>query len=284
MAHTSGVRTMTLHWTISPIKNREWAIKERSKPKYIDESIWYQEQDCSFEKSTTARVFKGFKSAKREEFEWCHLQRGLDFEYDERYPVVLGIDFGATEQNPAFLAFAQEKESDPIYSNYGKTNLIFFDELQTADFDVDGLGTYLNGLPYRFEQIVGDFRTGNQAGPKGKSWCDYLWEAYGLYIDGKYNDEITPITKVQKRLRTPGALSVNYLNCPLLVKAFQNWSYPVNKETGLVEPKAKPKRDMFSHPMNAVMYLIDFRYLDTYDHSNRPTYWETRVLSQRAMI
>ena len=83
MAHTSGVRTMTLHWTISPIKNREWAIKERSKPKYIDESIWYQEQDCSFEKSTTARVFKGFKSAKREEFEWCHLQRGLDFEYDE---------------------------------------------------------------------------------------------------------------------------------------------------------------------------------------------------------
>ena len=281
MAHDPRTRKKTLHWTVHPLKNELWAKKERNKTKYTDE-IWAQEQDICYEKSTEGRVYKNFSSFNSSEYQWYHARGNHEYyQYDPNYDVYLGLDFGMAD--PTSAVFAQIKPAPLHFEGTTKNCIVFFDEHEEANVLVDKWAGILKGKGYRYREIVGDFRSGNQRDPKGGTWIKYLRQ-HGLYVVGKYNTEEAPIIEVTRKLETPGALAINKEACPNLVQAFQNWSYKVDKHTGKPIPGGKPKHDQYSHSMKAVCYLIDWIVSEDKKEDVAPSDWDFQVINTRRMM
>ena len=277
MAHDPRVRKKTLHWTIHPLKNKESQKKEREKPKYTDE-IWAQEQDINYEKSTTGRVYSEFVSFSSSVYSWSHVQDSIDefYNYDPNYDVYVGMDFGMAD--PTSAVFAQIKPAPLHYGDSTKECLVFFDEHEEANLVVDKWATILNERKYRYRDIVGDYRSGNQRDATGGTWIKYLMQ-HGIHVTGKYNTEEAPIMEVKRKLLIPGALAINRKACPGLIQAFQNWAYKVDKKTGLPVPGGKPKHDQFSHVMKATCYLIDYLVSESKKTDDIDRDWDFQVLT-----
>lgn len=254
MRENNAIARKSLHWSLHPLKNKDWSIKEKAKMSIED---WAQEHEIDYSQSTKSRVFYEFLPYTTSEYDWSHIQMGTYFEFDPHFPVYCGLDFGI--RDPTSAVFAQIKPAPLAFQAFTKECLIFFGEKEETDMMVDQWAEYILACGYDFRNIVGDYRTGNQRDATGKTWIRYM-RSHGIHVEGKYNTEAAPIIVTQKLLRTPGALAVNKVGCPNLIKSFQNWSYPVDKDTGLVDRNASPKHNQFSHSMKAVCYLNDFLY------------------------
>lgn len=274
MADDPNINKITLHWTRHPLKNKEWEAITRPQMSPED---WAQEHDISYATSTKGRVYDDFVSFSSSEYNWAHCQSDDYFDYDPNYDVYVGIDFGM--RDPTSVVFAQIRPAPRHFTQWGKECLIIFDEIEKTDWIVDRWAEYLKGLPYRYREIVGDYRSGNQRDATGQTWIKYL-AAHGLQVQGKYNTEQAPIVEVKRRLAIPGAFAINHRKCPHTVKAFQNWSYKIDKDTGLVMHGAKPNHDQWSHNQKAVCYLIDYIYGKKKSRKREVSSWDFNVYSE----
>lgn len=292
MAHAPNVRKKTLHWTLHPLKNSEWARKERAKLTYTDE-IWAQEQELSYEASTIGRVYPEFRSQVVHADQWCHIQDGEYVEYDPHFDVYMGMDMGFGD--PTSIVWAQLKPPPPRFIGAAKACLVLFDEEEEANRDVFYWRAVLQGkasayrdcsptvrerdpqrADYRYKRLIGDYRTGGQRTPNGQTWIQMLGTVNGMRLEGRRSSEMGPITEVKRLLQNPreggepGILIVcNRRTVPNTIKAFQNWSFEIDKETRAIKHDAKPKHPIWSHSMKAVCYLVDYEFAGGEMRSNK---------------
>lgn len=262
MAHSKGVNKKRLHWTLNPLKSKEWEIKEKAKPKYADESVWAQEQDINYNKSTTGRVYDMFKSHDKFGEGWSHAQTLDYYSYDPSWPVFLGLDLGIND--PTSLVIFQQRVSHPDYRKFTEDTWVCIGEKEDSSWGVDEWSDYINELSnnkgYRIEEVVIDPRSGYAKDAKLKTWADYFREKGVAITDNRYKrtSEADTLTNMKQILRTPGKFCLYAPEAPFLVEAFENWSFPVDKNTGLVPSNAKPLHNEYSHSMKAVIYLMDY--------------------------
>ena len=271
MAHRPDVRKKSLHWSDHPMKNPEWAEKERGKITYTEES-WAQEHEISYEMSTSGRVYPEFKSFSDGESGWCHVGEGPYFEYDPNYDVWAGMDFGVGD--PTSVWFAQRKAPPPELKGKVSECLMFFSGVEDSNRDVDWLADILRDTGFRYRDLVGDYRSGLQRTPTGETWVSLLRDR-GFNIVGGRSSEFATIMQV-KLLLSGGVKAYNEpvpmlgvnRRLGLLTKAFQNWSFPTEKaedgstriKTDLSGKKFPANHDQWSHSMKAVCYLVDWLY------------------------
>jgi hypothetical protein len=293
MAHNPATIKKTIHWTQNPTLNKEWAVKERSKSKYITQEIWDQEMDIKYESSTPGRVFPQLVSFLDEEEKlagkWCHVVEGKEFEYDPSYPVSIGMDFGLSDPNT--VVFAQLKPCLPEFQNkYGKMLVIFEEHSEINEPLIDIPGTMEKGLctkllekGYRYERVIGDLYTADKRENLTKKKYKNEIRAQGLWLEGKRNSIDNTLLTLRGLLETPGAIAINK-RCTQLLIALQNWSYQVDKE-GLPIPDAKPMvRSQHSHYCKAILYLCDFIYgTDKKKNKRKKFQWSTRILQKLNM-
>ncbi len=269
---------LRMHWRNHPLKNEDWAKAKKAKPSVTDEA-WASEQEIDYTGSTPARVYPKFISTEQIDIPWCHAQTGKYFEHDRNYDVDTGQDYGQADET--FLAYAQIKPALPEYHMFTDTMIVFFDEDTGGRTSVDEWRYIMNQKGYRYNEHVGDQRTGNQMDSLGSTWIKNFRRPISapvfsprfkqpivpgppIVVEGRYNSEFGPIQVVQRLLNTPGALAINSERCPLTLAAFQNWSYPTqeNQITGLTEaiPGSKPLHNDYSHPMKSVAYLCDWKF------------------------
>jgi len=258
MATAENANKKTLHWSAHPLKTDDWAKHTRAQIEYTDET-WSQEQEIAYETSTMGRVFPEFTTFSGSEYEWKHVQVGAYYRYDPAYEVHVGMDFGIGY--PTSVVFAQLKPPPTHFEDQTKHCLVIFDEEETTDLDVDSWARLLIQKGYNYATLVGDARTGNQRDAKNQTWFQYL-KQHELDFKGKYSSEEATLIKMKRRLNAAGAMAVNAQNCPHTVKAFQNWSYALDKE-GAIKSGAKPRHDQWSHKMKAALYLLDYMFDDT---------------------
>ena len=278
IAHEKATLKKTLHWRDSqhPTKNEKWAILERSDTSYTDES-WAQEHDIAYETSTSARVYPKFRSYSEVLHEWTHIQRDDYFTYDPNYNVCVGIDFGLSD--PLAAVYVHIKPMIPEFPNPFGNIMVIFDEDEQRDLLYDHVAFLLNGKGYIYEEVVGDWRSANRRDPSGNTYKSVLRQ-YGLEVVGRYNSEEAPIMAVRKRLSYPGALAIHY-KCTTTIRAMQNWSFPVDKDTGDPLSDSKPLHNRYSHINKALAYLIDYKEgEDLGKKKNTPvTHWNSRDCS-----
>jgi hypothetical protein len=209
MSQLPQVKKKTLHWSIHPLKNVEWARKERAKITYTDET-WAQEHEVSYETSTIGRVFHEFKSFVSSPHDWCHVQDGDHVEYDPHFDVISTMDMGFGD--PTSILWMQLRPPPMRFIGIIKGVLVFFDEEEEANRDVDYWRSVLLGTgssfrncsasvrdrdpqraTYRYRVLVGDYRTANQRTPTGQTWIRLLGIIRGLSLTGKHNTEDGPI-------------------------------------------------------------------------------------------
>ena len=303
MSQIPKVRKKTLHWSIHPLKNPDWARKERAKITYTDET-WAQEQEVSYESSTIGRVFHEFCSVATNVHEWCHIHGGDYVEYDPHYDVYMGMDMGFGDATS--ILWAQLKPPPTRFNGILKSVLVFFDEEEESNRDVDywrnvllGTGSAYGNAPfsvrnrdaqradYRYRELVGDYRTANQRSPTGQTWIKLLGAIRGKTLTGRRNTEDAPIQRMKTLLQNPFdgrdleqsiAIAINQRTCPNLIKGFQNWSFQVDKETRAIQAGAKPLHNQWSHRMKAACYLVDYIFADLGKEKTRaPEEWDFRV-------
>lgn len=293
MAHNPATIKKRIHWTINPTLNKEWAIKERSKSKYITQEIWDQEMDIKYESSTPGRVFHQLVSSVDDEDKelgkWCHVVDGKEFEYDPAYPVCIGMDFGLSDPNT--VVFGQIKPCLPQFQNkYGKMLVIFDEHSEINEPLIDIPGTHEKGLctklkekRYRYETVVGDLYTADKRENLTKKKYKDAIRKEGLFLEGKRNSIDNTIIVLRGLLETPGAFAINK-KCVGLSIAVQNWSYPVDKD-GIPIPDSKPMvRSQHSHYCKALLYLCDFIYgKEKKKDKIKPFEWSTRILQKLNM-
>ena len=145
MATLPEVNKKSLHWTLHPLKNKEWAKRERAKPQYTDE-IWAQEHELDYAQSTMERVYKQFISFTASAYDWQHPQSGEYYEYDPHFDVYAGMDLGIND--PTSIVFAQIKPTPTNFQTYTKETLVIFAHFETNNWTVDKWGGYIKGTGY----------------------------------------------------------------------------------------------------------------------------------------
>jgi hypothetical protein len=285
MAHAPGTVKKSIHWSKNPVLNKEWAIKERAKPKYFTDEIWNQEMEIQYETSTSGRVFSNLVSnvpVAEAEDRWCHLQTGEYYEYDPAYTVHIGMDFGISDPNT--IVFCQIKAPPIEFQNKFKECLVFFDEHSERDQgfdDVDGkpgLVTTIKDRPYRYETCVGDLYTADKReNITKKKYRDFFSEK-GIHLVGKRNSVIAPIEALKSRLDVPGGVAINKDKCPGLVIALQNWAFPTDKQ-GLAIPGSAPQaRSQYSHYCKAICYLVDYLFGQEVGKKKKTFKWGVNIV------
>lgn len=270
MAHAPGTIKKSIHWRQNPVLNDEWAIKERSKPKYFTDEIWDQEMEIKYESSTPGRVFpqliSSLEPGQSDTENWSHLQSGDFFEYDPNYPVQLGMDFGLSDPNTC--VFAQIKPALPYFQNRLNQCVVIFDEYTKrnqgfADDEITGepgLISVIKSKDYNYDNIIGDLYTADKRENISKMRYKDFFKKNGLWLDGKRNRIEATIDTARGLLVLPGFIAINKHNCKGLVESLQNWSTPVD-DSGNPIPGAKPEaRSQYSHYCKAFLYLLDFLY------------------------
>ena len=293
MAHKKGARKKTLHWRLHPMKNQDWARKEREKAQYSDES-WAQEHEISYEQSTEGRVFPEFISFTNSETDWCHVQDGGYFEYDPGLDVDVWMDFGIAD--PTAVLFVQRKQGPLHFEHIAGMDggmiqnhvQVVFDSFQSPNRDYRWWGAFLRDRGYRYAEFVGDYRTGNARGPTGETWVGLLG-SLGFHIKGRYNTEQAPIHQTKVQLRIPGRIAFNRIGAAEPIKAMQNWAYPTEKDEAgntRIKPGSRPIHT-WSHYCKALAYGIDWNYGRQYKRTERIRMdddWDFNVLGRAANL
>lgn len=293
MAHSPNVKKKTLHWRMHPLKNPEWARKERAKITYTDET-WAKEQEISYEMSTEGRVFPEFTSFTSSREQWDHIQDGTYYEYDPFGDVDAWMDYGIGD--PTAVLFVQRRESPLDFKQcYDQTGalvnnhtLVVFDCAEATNRDYKWWAALLKERGYNYREFVGDYRTGNQRGPTGQTWVSLLGQE-GINVKGRYNTEFAPIHQVKVQLQIPGRIAFNRIGARDAIKAMQNWSYPVEKDEegrNRIKPGAKPQHNKWSHFCKAFCYGIDWNYGRQYGRNERITEedWDFKVFKSVANL
>lgn len=303
MAEDPRVKKKTMHWTLHPLKNQEWAQKERAKPMYTEE-IWAQEQEIQYEKSTIGRIFPQFLSVGGEQVPWIHVHsqaEGPQFRFDPHFDVLVAADFGFGD--PTSLLFAQIRPVPREFEAHAKEMIFFFDEEEDRRIGVWETRFLLNERSrtkgYRYRDFVGDMRTLHQTDSEGKTWHmrlrsimdgpkyssrfsrEILPEEIGppIFFNGKYNSEWGPIETMRTAMQTPGLFCVSKEGCPNFIRALQTWSFPIDPKTRLPRTDAKPEHSRWSHACKAGIYLMDWRYAPESSrfHGNRQAQWNFKT-------
>jgi len=288
MAHMASTIKKRIHWHMNPVLNKEWAVKERAKPKYYTQEIWNQEMEIDYQTSTSGRVFPQLISsvsyAEKDE-RWCHLQSGDYFEYDPAYTVHIGMDFGFSDPNT--IVFAQIKAPPLRFQNKFKKMILFFDEHSMReqpfqDYDgKEGLVTTIKSRNYRYETYVGDLYTADKTDNyTGKQYIN-LFRGLGIHLVGKRNTVMAPIEVLKGWLEVPGAVAINKDRCPGLIEALQNWSYPTD-DNGLPIPGMPPQaHSQYSHYCKAICYFMDYMFgKEVEKKKHKPFKWGVNLVKR----
>lgn len=275
IAHDPANHKMTIHWSLHPLKDDRWAFYRKNQPYYRkDESVWAQEQEICYEKSTKGRVYYDFVSFTGSDYEWSHIQSDEYFRYDDSFDVYVGIDLGVDDA--LSIVFAQYRPAHLDFVQFTDKCFIIFDEKEETNWGVDDASKFLleqkEKYNFVYKDIVIDARTGNQRDAKKKTWAEYFREN-GIPVVMKRNPtEMGPIEEVHQLLSVPGKFCVTN-TCTHTIKSFQNWKWPVDPRTGVVPQNAKPKHDKWSHNMKAVCYLADYVFGGPVQRTKKSRQW-----------
>lgn len=275
MADNPATSKRSLHWSIHPQKNDEWAKKRRNEPD-MSEERWSREHEIAYETSVIGRVFPQFVRTSLGSEVWCHVQDGDLVAYEGSVPVWTSSDLGSSD--PCCTLWAQIKPAPPEYHIYGtRYTLVFFAEHERRDMTAWDLRYLLNTRGFRYHTHVMDLRTADNRDSAGKTWRSNLAEAavnpvyskvFGqtidpgppIFIDGNWSYEEPTLIRFRDLLQRPGALAFSRDGVPHLIRAIQNWSYPLDPRTREPRSDASPKHDKWSHAAKAAIYLVDFCY------------------------
>ena len=274
MAFDPRTDKRTLHYTLHPLKTKEWRDVERNNPRYTEET-WSQEHEIRYETSTAGRVFPQLISFKTDEIQWTHIQDGEVAEYDPDLPVDTGQDYGISD--PCAIVFAQVKTAPAEFHRHTKFTLVFFAEFERRNMDAYELRWFLNEQKYNYRFHVGDARSGTARNSSRSSWTGDLAKMPApveyshifrqtitpgppVVVNVKRSKEDKTIDQFVKLLNTPGAIAINKFGCPRFVRCLQNWAKPLDRDTGQPISGSSPNHDDWSHLSKAALYLVDFLY------------------------
>lgn len=298
MAHDPAVLKKSLHWSQHPLKNKEWKLKERGKPKYYDDAIWDKEHEITYETSVEGRVFLNFKSIQSDDLPWCHTQEGPLVEYEDCYDVYTFTDLGGND--PCSTMFAQIKPVPPEYQGFGAQWLLsVFDEYESRGMIANDLRYMINLKPYRYRAHIVDLRTGDQGDSSGRSWIINLGDKDStskpyysnhfrkliepgppIVATGRRNWEEPTLDQVRQLLAVPGCIVFSKHGAPMSILSLQNWSYPIDKATRKPQTDSSPEHSQWSHLCKALCYGVDFLLNKSKIEFTREDDWDFRVISQ----
>ncbi|KKL74923.1 hypothetical protein LCGC14_2060050, partial [marine sediment metagenome] len=276
MAHEEGVRKKSLHWRDSPhpLKNPEWYRWRAGEPDMNDERM-AQEHDIIYETSTSGRVFPQFISVRPEGAPWGHVQDGELVQYDPAYDVCTATDLGVSD--PCSTLLVQVKPAPPEISMFSKECLVFFAEHEARGMTAFDLRYLLNERPYHYRRHICDWRSGKQTDSSGSTWVKNFADPdakpkYSTFyktiiipgppvvMHGRRSGENKTLEQFRVLLNTPGAVVVSRHGCPHFIKAMQNWSFPMDRETKEPRTDSGPDHSPWSHACKAALYLVDDLY------------------------
>ena len=264
----------TLHWSLHPLKNAEWALARKGRSD-VTEEIWAAEQEISYETSTMGRVFPQFVSLQSEETPWCHIPDSELVLYESVYDVWTVTDLGVGD--PCSTLFVQIKPTPTELNAFCKETVVFFDEHEARDMTAMDLRYYLNSKGYNYRGHICDWRSGGQRDPMGNTWISYLAEPdakptnskfFGgtiipgppIQMLGQRSDEHSTLVTFREKLGEGAAVAVSKHGCPGFIKALQNWSFPIDLKTRLPLTDSGPKHDQWSHSCKSALYFFDWHF------------------------
>ena len=261
MAHRPGTHKKSFHWTLHPLKNDEWALTEKEKPKYADESVWAQEQDINYQKSKSGRVFPMFVSEAHDNDQWSHVQVDDWFEYDPRYPVYVGFDPGIGD--PSSAVFFQKREAPARWKSFTQWTWVMIDQKEDRQGLMDEpkwaeffLEYIANGVP--ITGIILDPRYGFARQMDKRTWYSAFKEKGLPVVKNDREKEDATILNMKSLLNKPGRFCIHLQRCGWAVEVFQNWAWDkIDPESRTVLPGAHGKHDKYSHCMKAILYLME---------------------------
>lgn len=272
MADDPATNKKTFHWTQHPLKNEESQRLKRNEPDMTEE-IWASEQEINYEVSTIGRVFPEFLTFPSEDIPWIHVQEGQMVEYENAYDTYTSSDLGVSD--PCSTLFMQIKTAPDEFKHFTPITYCFFAEHEARGMTAFDLRYYINSQNYRYRDHVIDMRTGvardsgdrtwryNLADPEAKP---YFSKFYKRYIEpgkpvitvGHVHYVKPTLLNMRRLLNTPGAIAVSKYGCPNFIKAMQNWSFPIDKNTRLPIPGSEPLHPRWSHACKSSLYLLDW--------------------------
>ena len=194
-------------------------------------------------------------------------------EYESAYDTYTSTDLGVAD--PCSTLFMQIKPAPPELERHGKICYCFFAEHEARNMTALDLRYYINNQGYRYRDHVIDMRTGAARDSGHRTWRDNLADDEAKpYFSKFYHRNVEPgppiiavghvhyvkptLLVMRKLLNIPGAIAVSKHGCQNFIKAMQNWSYPVDKNTRLPIPGSEPLHPRWSHACKSALYLLDW--------------------------
>lgn len=314
MALTPGVNKKSIHWSLHPLRNKEWEKKIRSKPS-VTEETFAQEYEISYTRSNVGRIFPNFIGrASDDESEWCHVSDPETDTYDfkENYEVYTLSDLGKDTTYFGFFQFLPVQENRRYQTDY---TMVLFDEYCVTGSDANpykvrrDINQKADNEGYTFAKHITDWRTGPKDDGIGKSWHKRMSESrqslmerynadYGepIFLEGERFWPVDCIETVSIVLNTPGKFII-HPRCHVMIMALNNWTYEVDRYQKDVygRPLLKtnnkgnpiPDHSPSSHPGTALLwgmqYFFGKKKLKKENRKYKDVNWDFRVRNIRGV-
>lgn len=281
-----SMKIMLIHWTSNPMLDVEWYWGERSDPTMTPEKA-ASELDISYDLSAANRIFRTFDPAVNI----------ADLDYDPHLPLHVAIDPGADDE--CSIHWIQPCRLDKTYrivdsvcyrGKYGS----WFVPMLLGHFPPVDIQT---GLPWNMDDYDDQARAivalhgtwnpideayGGDDGNAKTQVVDYslfnLWYAYGVakvfggILGVKHGDKLESIRRAEiamPRVRIARRIAEQRTQTsltPTIVEAFQQYTWEDRaKPGGGTSGKARPKHDIYSHPMDAWQIYLAGKEEDVVD-------------------
>ena len=244
------VDVCSLHWTLHPLKDKEWY--EHQKSRRTDEEV-AQELDISYQKSQAGRVYP----------EWDDVKMGT-YEYDPMLPLFVSWDFGKSDDTA--IIWWQVPVNDKIriidcYANRGKlidfyvpfiTGLMPSDAVKYCKKDLECIESHKNyQKAIHFGDPAGRFT--NQV--VNKSVIDVL-KTYGINVNFKEEAKDFQTRKTDSKMLMRNLVCNDNERTKYLSMCMSNACYPSGKGGGNNDVKSvKPNHDWTSHYRSSFEYF-----------------------------
>lgn len=253
MLRDSGIDVLTLHWREHPLKDAQWYAYECKRR--TEEEI-AQELDISYSKSKVGRVYQ----------EWNDTNVILGrYEYDENLPLIVGWDFGKSDDT-AIIWAQPSREGLRIIDVFRKTgkNIDFFIPIVTGMIYGDITYTYTQeelDMIAKHKEWKRATHYGDPAGRFQNQITDdtvlSILRQYNIHVNFQDKWKEFKIRKHEAKMLIMGRILLNdnprtrYFNL-CMIQA----SYPTVKVNGVGEVRSeKPKHDSTSHYRSAFEYM-----------------------------
>lgn len=249
-----NIRKFRLHWSLHPLKTKEWYEKEKSRRTREDIA---RELDISYDDSVEGAVYKNFMQDAK-------FVKGLEYNR-ELGNIYTAWDFG--RDTTAIIWFQKDLRNGNIY---------IFDTYQNQDQEIDFYMAFINGKPtqgykysvkdlehiehnfaYRnfYSRFYGDPYNGKSKSVVTENTIVDIFQKYGYYLDLK------PGTSVEDRIdKTKLAMRRMIIREDLyeFIQAIVQSRYPSQKENSQnTRESTLPIHDSNSHIRTALEYLCD---------------------------